>query len=742
MHVATQSADNVHQEPLSPDPVDEPLEENDIENENLDLLHHQLEHNLASLFLKMQAILHVSDSAAQEIIQQMNQILLLSEPLVYHAIQQILLEHGLSGSDSLVRKIVNAVKDSNPILTMTKDGEPLSTISRRASYFQREFPIVMPIEYKLDSQSVSYVPILQMLQTILNRADVLNRVLCNDQSVNEFKTYRDGTLYQENDFFNTETFRIVLGLYVDEFELANPLGTSRKKHKMFALYWVLANLPSKDRSSLQSIQLAILCRATAVKQHGYTDILRPLVQDLETLEKHGVYIEQLGDCVKGSVLFVSSDNLGAHSFAGLQESFTVEHPCRFCLAKRSEIQETEVRSGAFELRTKQVHDRHVTEVLHDANLVKQYGVKGGCVLSERLEHFHTIGGFPPDLMHDLMEGVIPIEMSLCINDLVSRKLISLESLNQAIKQFPYKFSDKVDQPQIIPGTFASKGTIGGNAHENWALIRLLPLMVGFDIPENDQTWEIVLLLKDILEMTLAFKFTEDSLDFLDAKISEHRHLLVTVFPHFKLRPKHHFIEHYPQLIRMHGPLRDMWTMRFEGKHKVFKQVIRDTKNFKNVPQTLAVRHQRLLAYYIDSPSFLKPPIQTEKVMGTLMSTFPQNIQEFLRQKYAVQNTVLAASSVSIDGIKYNPDMVVSVGTCSGLPDFRQIFKILVINSDVLFVCKELTCWYIEHLRSFELCSHVLSLSITKPSDLNDPFPLPAYTLRGRTYVTLKHYIIC
>lgn len=92
------------------------------------------------------------------------------------------------------------------------------------------------------------------------------------------------------------------------------------------------------------------------------------------------------------------------------------------------------------------------------------------VLSERLEHFHTIGGFPPDIMHDLMEGVIPIEMSLCINDLVSRKLISLESLNQTIKEFPYKFSDKVDQPQVIPATFASRGTIGGNAHDNWALI--------------------------------------------------------------------------------------------------------------------------------------------------------------------------------------------------------------------------------------------------------------------------------
>ncbi len=98
----------------------------------------------------MQVILHVSDSAAQEVIQQINQNLLLSEPLAYHAVQQILLEHGLGACDSFVRKIVNAVKDSNPVLRMTKDGEPLSTISRRASYFQNEFPIVMPIEYNLD----------------------------------------------------------------------------------------------------------------------------------------------------------------------------------------------------------------------------------------------------------------------------------------------------------------------------------------------------------------------------------------------------------------------------------------------------------------------------------------------------------------------------------------------------------------------------------------------------------------
>lgn len=206
------------------------------------------------------------------------------------------------------------------------------------------------------------------------------------------------------------------------------------------------------------------------------------------------------------------------------------------------------------------HDRQVEEDLKDQNLVKEYGVKGSCVLNE-LDHFHSVSGFPPDIMHDLLEGVIPIEMALCLNDLINKKYITLEFVNRTIKQFPYKFIDKTDQPQVIPATFASKGTIGGNGHENWALIRLLPLMIGFDIPEHDETWEILMLLKDIVELATSFRFTDDTIDFLGAKISEHRGLLSKVFPHFVLRPKHHYIEHYPQLIRTYGPLRDVWTMR-------------------------------------------------------------------------------------------------------------------------------------------------------------------------------------
>lgn len=74
---------------------------------------------------------------------------------------------------------------------------------------------------------------------------------------------------------------------------------------------------------------------------------------------------------------------------------------------------------------------------------------------------------------------------------------SLDTLNQTIRQFNYTFTDKTDRPQIIGKGFSTKGSIGGNALENWCLIRLLPLRIGHCVPEGDDTWEILMLLKDI-----------------------------------------------------------------------------------------------------------------------------------------------------------------------------------------------------------------------------------------------------
>lgn len=183
-------------------------------------------------------------------------------------------------------------------------------------------------------------------------------------------------------------------------------------------------------------------------------------------------------------------------------------------------------------------------------MAKQYGVKGSCPLSVHLEHFHVVDGFPPDILNDLLEGIIPSELCLCIQDFIKKKFFTLEMMNHAIKDFPYTHSDKTNQPQTISKTFHAKGTIGGNGHENWSLIRLLPLLIGQYIPEGDEAWEVLLCLKDVVELVMCTRFTEESLHYLDFKLSEHRTLLPKAFPHYRLCPKHHYLEHYPHLIQV------------------------------------------------------------------------------------------------------------------------------------------------------------------------------------------------
>lgn len=66
-------------------------------------------------------------------------------------------------------------------------------------------------------------------------------------------------------------------------------------------------------SSLHTIQLALPCKTNVVKKHGYSKILHHIIEDLKCLEQQGVYVEQLGSCVRGCVLHVIADNLSGVS---------------------------------------------------------------------------------------------------------------------------------------------------------------------------------------------------------------------------------------------------------------------------------------------------------------------------------------------------------------------------------------------------------------------------------------------
>jgi len=100
-------------------------------------------------------------------------------------------------------------------------------------------------------------------------------------------------------------------------------------------------------------------------------------------------------------------------------------------------------------------------------------VKMSCMFHEYFSTFHVTSALPTDISHDLLEGIVPVEMALCLNVFVSKGYFTLSWLNALTKSFPFKFKDAVNRPQQIPDNISVTGTVGGNATENWTLLRLL-----------------------------------------------------------------------------------------------------------------------------------------------------------------------------------------------------------------------------------------------------------------------------
>ena len=200
----------------------------------------------------------------------------------------------------------------------------------------------------------------------------------------------------------------------------------------------------------------------------------------------------------------------------------------------------------------------------------------------QLPHFHVCQpGLPPCLGHDLFEEVIAYDLPLNIRRVVEENHFTYLQLNQCKNQFRYLVNDGKDKPtDLFPGS----DKLSGHTVQNWSFLRLLTLMVGDGNkdPCEDEVWQIILQLREIVELICALVITKGQVAYLKVLIEEYIDNRKRLFPNSPLRPKHHYLCHYPSLIIHFGPLIRLWTLQFESKHYFF--------NFKNLCKTLAERH--------------------------------------------------------------------------------------------------------------------------------------------------------
>lgn len=137
----------------------------------------------------------------------------------------------------------------------------------------------------------------------------------------------------------------------------------------------------------------------------------------------------------------------AHELGGFTCSFNNGHCCRYCLAHHRDMRHIYKESQTL-IRTTQSHDMQVKQVQNVNSDKSMYGVNQQSVLSA-LPSFHAITSLPPDLMHDVLEGIMPKLISCLLHVIVSNRICNASEICQRINKFTYGANDKRNRPVMF-----------------------------------------------------------------------------------------------------------------------------------------------------------------------------------------------------------------------------------------------------------------------------------------------------
>lgn len=291
--------------------------------------------NLALFFLGLQAKYIVPASTVTEIASEMRTLQDIQHEFTVKRLISDLQEHGVP--QNVLQEFGKKLYDDSPLQRALASGGTLATHHRRIQFYRNNFNLVEPLQITLghNDQGVKrhfqYIPILESLKAILKdpgaRQQILNPLLTKNSI---FRDITDGFVIKDNPFFASDPQALKIMLFQDSFEVCNPLGSARQKNKMLAVYYTLCNLYPFNRSTVDQIQLALLCVEKDCKYFGVNKVFEKLISDLGELELNGITVD--GKTFRGSVACIVGDNLGSHFIGGFCENFSCsEYFCRYCL---------------------------------------------------------------------------------------------------------------------------------------------------------------------------------------------------------------------------------------------------------------------------------------------------------------------------------------------------------------------------------------------------------------------------
>ncbi len=715
----------------------------DTEGGPLPLVQHNYFQEHGMFLLSMKEFNKVPQSACNKIADQMQSTVELSNENLGDRIQKILQEKGCVTAEDISLAVAEQNACAADACEGLNSGYKLDKFAKSRLNVVDPEDIILGIGDDGKPRTMQYVPILQSLQQLLKHEDVMSQVLSGHSSQDgRLRDFCDGSLYKENALFKNDPTALQIQLYNDEFCVANALGFRQRKWKINAIYYILGNLEPKHRSRLDMVQLVCLAKNIHVKKFGLLSLLEPVIYDIKKLEVSGivVHFEDKAHHFYGTVSFTSADNLAAHFLARLPENFsTVLRLCRVCNITKQQLPIT-TDANQCELRTRQSYDIQAALAERNPELAKLYGVKGKSPLNS-LKFYHVIDGLPPCLHHDLFEGQGPDLFERIVVIFVQQGYFTLEQFQLRVNDFPYMGSDKANKPALIS---IDKVKLRFTQSITWCFLRLCPLMIGDLIPEDHPLWRLATLFLDVLDQVLSPVISQRDIHYMQQVIEDFLTEFRNNFPGTRIKPKGHYMLHYPTLTKKFGPLVHVGTQRFDAKHDAHKQKAARSKNKINICKTMAKGHQTRQALFHAKENILDGAHYTSCVgvedfpVQLLDSCVRSTIEPYLNGNPQVAKL----KAVTVSGTKYSVELAVVLSESHGQYEFGRIEHIFIISGKPYLCCRKLVVHeFSEHYHSYSV-GESQEFVLVQVKDLLDYHPLGLYHLHGKTFITLKYKLAC
>lgn len=85
------------------------------------------------------------------------------------------------------------------------------------------------------------------------------------------------------------------------------------------------------------------------------------------------------------------------------------------------------------------------------------------------------------------------------------------------------------------------------ASQVWLLVRLLPIIIGTEVSNDNEWWANFVLQLDIADFLLAPESSEDEASLLSTMMSDHHEEFIRIYPSASITLKFHYLVHMPRL---------------------------------------------------------------------------------------------------------------------------------------------------------------------------------------------------